>query len=149
MDFGGRGRDTARAMSQKNIENVRRLVDLWSRQDIEGFLALTDPEVEYVNSPTAVEPGTRRGQEALKSVLRDQWEFLSDARWEIDQLYQRRDELVSLGRLTRRMPGGDTRIGDRVLVAFKLKDGCLTRLEVLGFGQGEVQAALETAGLRE
>ena len=37
-------RDTAGAMSQENVEIIRRLVDAWNRQDIEGILALIDPD---------------------------------------------------------------------------------------------------------
>jgi ketosteroid isomerase-like protein len=46
-------------MSEGNVEIVRQILDAWNRRDIEGRIALVDPEVEYVNSPTAVEPGTR------------------------------------------------------------------------------------------
>ena len=136
-------------MSQETVEIVHRTVAAWNGQDIEAMLALTDPDVEYVNSPTAVEPGTRRGHEEFKSVLRDQWELLSDARWEVVRLYERREEMVSLGRLSRGMPGSDARIEDRVLMAFRFENGRVTRMEVLGFGQAEVQAALEAAGLSE
>jgi ketosteroid isomerase-like protein len=131
------------------VEIVHRTVAAWNRRDIEAMLALTDPEVEYVNSPTAVEPGTKWGHEEFKSVLRVQWEMLSDARWEVDQVYERREELVSLGRLSRRMPGSNARIEDRVLMEFRLENGRVTRMAVLGFGQAEVQAALEAAGLSE
>ena len=54
-------------MSQENVEIVRRLVDAWNRQDLEGILALIDPEAEYVNAPNAVEPGTRRGHDESSS----------------------------------------------------------------------------------
>src|SRR2546429_351831 len=44
------------------------------------------------------------------------------------------------------MPGGGARIEDCVLLAFKLENGRVTRMDVLGFGQAEVQTALEAAG---
>jgi ketosteroid isomerase-like protein len=43
-------------MSEENVEIVRRVIDAWNRRDIEDLHALTDPEAEYVNSPTAIEP---------------------------------------------------------------------------------------------
>jgi ketosteroid isomerase-like protein len=134
-------------MSQENVEIVHRAVAAWNGRDIEAMLALTDPEVEYVNSPTAVEPGTRSGHENLEDVLRTQWEILSEARWEVDRLYERGDEIVGLGRISRRMPGSDARIEDRILMAVRFENGRMTRMEVLGFGQAEVQAAVEAAGL--
>ena len=57
-------------MSQENIEIVRRLYDAWNRRDEEELVALSDPEAEWVNSPTAVEPGTRRGTNELLAVWR-------------------------------------------------------------------------------
>ena len=140
-------RDTGPAMSQENVELVQRAVAAWNGRDIDAMLALTDPEVEYVNSPTAVEPGTRSGHESLKDVLRTQWEILSDGHWEVDRLHERGGEIVGLGRISRRMPGSEARIEDRILVTVRFDKGKVTRMEVLGFGQAEVQSALEAVGL--
>ena len=78
-----------------------------------------------------------------------QWEFLTDGRFEADQFFDRGDEILALGRLSRRMPGSDARIEDRWLGSFKFRDGELIRAEVLGFGGAEVQKDLEAAGLQE
>jgi ketosteroid isomerase-like protein len=142
-------RDTAQAMSQENVEIVQRVVDAWNRRDEEELVALSDPEGEWVNSPTAVEPGTRRGTNELRAVWRVQWEILLDGRTEIDRIYDRGEEIVALGRLSRRMPEGDARIEDRSLISWTIRDGRVVRAEVLGFGSTEVREALEAAGLRE
>ena len=135
-------------MSQENVEIVHRVIGAWNRQDIEGLLALTDPEIEYVNAPDAVEPGTRRGHDELVAVVRMQWESLPGGRQEIDRVHARGDEIISVGRVSRRMPGSDARIGNPILVSWKIRDGSVTRLEVLGAGS-EFHKALEAAGLRE
>jgi ketosteroid isomerase-like protein len=135
-------------VSKENLEIVRRLMDAWNRQDIQGLLALADPEIEYVNSPAAVEPGTRRGHDGLAAVARTQWESLPGARQEIDRLHDRGEEIISVGRVSRRMPGSDARIGNPILLSWKIRDGRVTRLEVLGAGS-EFQKALEAAGLSE
>ena len=88
---------------------VRRLVDAWNRRDIEALLDLGGPEIAFVNSPTAVEPGTRRGTHEVVAAVRKQWEFL-DARWEVDEFFDRGDEIFALGRLSRGMPGSDTQL---------------------------------------
>lgn len=144
----GPERDTARAMSQEHMEIVRRLVDAWNRQDREGILALTDPEGEYVNAPTAIEPGTRRGHDALVGVLRKQWEGVPAALQEIDRFHDRGDEIITEGRLSRTMPGSDDRISTPVLTSWKFRDGKLIRLELLGTGPDFVDA-LEAAGLSD
>ena len=136
-------------MSQENVEIVRRMYDAWNRRDEEEMLALSDPEVEFVNSPTAVEPGTRRGTNEVLAAARTQWEFLRDGRQEINQIYDRGEEILVLGRLSRLMPEGDARIEDRVLASWTVRDGKVVRTAVLGFGGAEVDKALEAAGLRE
>ncbi len=113
-------------MSQENVEIVRRVMEAWNRQDIEGILALTDPEAEYVNAPTAVEPGTRRGHDGLAAVARTQWESLPGARQEIDRLHDRGDEIISVGRVSRLMPGSDARIDNPILLSWTIRDGLVT-----------------------
>jgi ketosteroid isomerase-like protein len=136
-------------MSQENVEIVQRVFDAWNRRDVEELLALSDPEIEFVNSPTAVEPGTRRGFEEITAVWRAQWEILLDGRIEIDRIYDRGAEVFTLGRLSRRMPEGDARLEDRYLGSWAIRDGKVVRSAVVGFGRAEVAKALEVAGLPE
>jgi ketosteroid isomerase-like protein len=136
-------------MSQENVEIVRRMYDAWNRRDEEELVALSDPEVEFVNAPTAVEPGTRRGTNEVLAAARMQWEILLEGRQEIDRIYDRGEEIVVLGRLSRRMPEGDARIEARALLSWTIRDGKVVRVQVLGGGRAEVQKALEAAGLSE
>ena len=136
-------------MSEENVEIVRRVIDAWNRRDIEDLLVLGDPEGEYVNPPSAVEPGTRRGRDEIAAVMRAQWELLTDGRWEIDRIYDRGEEVIALGRISRRMPGSDARLEGHSLVSYKIRSGKIVRIEVLAFGRDEVHAALEAAGLSE
>ena len=135
-------------MSQENVESIRRMLDAWNRQDIEVILALTDPEAEYVNAPTAVEPGTRRGHDEIVAVMRKQWESLTGALQEIDQFHDRGDEIITVGRVSRTMPGSDARISNPLLMSWRFRDGRLVRLEQLGAGP-DFPDALEAAGLPE
>ena len=128
---------------------VRSLVDAWNRRDLDAMLDLGGEELAFVNSPTAVEPGTRRGRDEVTEVARKQWEILADARIEIDEFFDRGDEIIALGRLSRSMPGTDSRIEEPYLGSYRFREGKLTQVEVLGYGNAEVQEALEVAGLSE
>jgi ketosteroid isomerase-like protein len=136
-------------MSEENVEIVRRSIDAWNRRNMEALDALGDPEAEYVNFPTAIEPGTRRCRDEIAAVMRAQWESMTDARSEIDRIYDRGEEIIVLGRASRRMPGSDARLEDRYLISYKIRSGKIVRTEVLAFGRDEVQTALEAAGLSE
>jgi len=136
-------------MSQENVEIVRRGLDAWNRRDMDALLDLGDFGIEFVNSSTAVEPGTRRGRDEVSAAVQAQWDFLTDGRFEVDQFFDRGDEIIALGRLSRRMPASDARIEDRFLGSYKFRNDKIIRVEVLGFGRAEVQAALKAAGLRQ
>ena len=135
-------------MSRENVEIVRRVMDAWNQQDIQGILALADPDIEYVSAPAAVEPGTRRGHEGLAAVARTQWESLPGGRQEIDRLEDRGNEVISIGRVSRLLPGSDARIDNPILLSWKFRDGKVIRVEMLGAGP-EFPEALEAAGLSE
>ena len=135
-------------MSQENVEIIRRLVNAWNRQDIDGILALIHPDGEYVNAPAAVEPGTRRGHDEIVAVMRKQWDILSGASQEINRFHDRGEEIITEGRVSRTMPGSDARISNPILISWKFRDGSLIRLEQLGAGP-EFAEALKAAGLSE
>src|SRR3954469_24492232 len=136
-------------MSQENVELARRIHGAWNDRDLETMVALADPEVEYVNSPTAVEPGTRHGHDGLTIVLQTQWEMLTDSRLEIERTYDRGEEVIVLALLSRQMPGSEGRIEAQNLLSYEVRDGKLIRVEVLGVGPDEVPKALQAAGLSE
>jgi ketosteroid isomerase-like protein len=87
-------RDTARAMSQENVEIVKRLGAAWNRDDFDAFLDLCDLDVEW---HTAIEQffegkeGTFRGHDGMR-------EFWKSYRGEAFQrLEVRHDEFRDLG----------------------------------------------------
>ena len=134
-------------MSQENVEVLRRAYESFNRGDREGAVAGFAPEAEYVVT-TAVEPGTRRGHDEIVAVMRKQWEILTGAVQEIDRFHDRGDEIITVGSVSRTLPGSDARISNPLLISWKFRDGKLVRLEQLGAGP-DFPDALEAAGLRE
>ena len=64
-------------MSQENMEVVRRIYEAWARR-VPGPADVLDAEIEYVNPPGAVEPGTRSSlaafSRAVEQVFVEGWE---------------------------------------------------------------------------
>jgi ketosteroid isomerase-like protein len=134
-------------MAAGNVAVVKEMIRAWNERDADTVRALTAPEVEYVNPPNAVEPGTRQGQEALAEVMRKQWEGLGpDARQEIELVHDRGDQVFTEVRLVRSMPGSDTEVDARGLIAWSFRDGKVARLAVLAAGS-DLAAARAAAGL--
>ena len=113
------------------------------------MLALSDPDIEYVNSPIAVEPGSRHGHDGLAAVLRAQWEILTEPCLEIERIYDRGEDVITLSRLSRRMPDSDARIEVQTLLLWRIRDGKVTRIEVLAAGSGGIPDALRAQGLSD
>ena len=128
---------------------IGRFFDAWNERDLNACLSLSDPEVEYVNAPSAIEPGTRHGHEGLALVLRKQWEGLGPtARIEIERTHANGDHVVVVGRLSREMPDSPSRIEIRGVFRMYFRRERIVRIEQLGAGTS-FSSALEAAGLSE
>jgi ketosteroid isomerase-like protein len=134
-------------VSKESVEIVRRMFDAWNQRDLETVRQITAPGIEYVNSPTAVEPGTRHGHDGLTGVFEAQWEILADGRTEVDGILDRGDEIIALIRLSRRMPGSDTRLEVPTLLSCEIRDRLMVRIEVLAIDSGEIDTALRRKGV--
>ena len=66
-------RDTAWAMSEENVEMVRRYFEAYDRGDIDGWKSLLAPEVEFRPLAADLMGGSRRG---VEDVARTIIEFL-------------------------------------------------------------------------
>jgi ketosteroid isomerase-like protein len=144
---GARGsqteRDTARAMSQENVEIVRHIYEsgLFDR-DPEELLRLGTPDMEYVNPSYAVEPGVRRGLAAVGQAMRRFAEGWDQSRHELNQLYDCGDVVVAAVSWHTRSRGSARDLINEEAHSWTLREGRLARFE---WGQ-DLGKALEAAG---
>lgn len=135
-------------MADERENLVRRLVDAWNRRDLDAILSCCHRDVEYVNAPQAIEPGTRHGHDGVVLVMRRQWEaFEPDGRQEIVAVHEVSEDLVTEGKVTRSMPGSKRPLENRVAIRWSFLDDLVRRLEILGAGTGFGDAL--DAALRE
>jgi ketosteroid isomerase-like protein len=134
-------------MSRKNAENVRRAMDAWNRRDLDAMLRMAAPDVEYVNSPSAVEPGTRSGRDEYAAVLRAQWDVVGDARLEIESLQTTGDDAFVMLKMSRTLAGSEARVEARTGMRITYRNGQVVRQEVIP--PDNFPHALEAVGLRE
>ena len=131
----------------ENVEVFRRGIEAWNRRDLESLTGLAAPDIEYVNSPDAVEPGTRHGSDEYGAVLRAQWDLLGDGQLEITSLQTSGDDVYALMELTRTFGGGDTPLAQRIGTCMTIREGRIVRQAMMSVPQ--LQQALEAAGLTE
>src|SRR5687767_9138987 len=79
-------RDTQRAMSQENVEIVRRMYDAYNRGDFESALADFAPDVEWSDPPDNPGGRTWHGPEGVQGALATWQGAWQDFRYEIQEL---------------------------------------------------------------
>jgi ketosteroid isomerase-like protein len=134
-------------MTRPSADLIADVLAAWNRRDLDALLACVHPAVEYVNAPSAIEPGTRSGRAEVGEVFRKQWEGLGhDARLDVDELHPVGADVVTVSRLSRTLPGSTTRFDARAALRWSFRDGLVARIEVLGAGT-TFRDGLAAAGL--
>ena len=139
-----RGRDTARAMSQENVEVVRGTFDAFRDRDLDAFLSYMDPDVEFRSLVLEIEgvyhghDGARRWWESLLAVFPDWRPSVEDAR-------DLGDRVLAQVRAEGRGTGSGIALERDIWLVAQARDG---RLKSWAFFRTE-EEALQAVGLRE
>src|SRR4051794_33516963 len=99
-------RDTARAMSQENVETVRAGIEAWNADDMDALVELYDPDAIMRAPDGWPEPGPFVGRDAVLhqfKQLRATWS--ADTGGPDQRLQRRRRPSAREGRLERRGAG--------------------------------------------
>jgi ketosteroid isomerase-like protein len=136
-------------MTSENVQRVHESLRAMERGDVDAILAQSDPEVDFVNPPSAVEPGTRHGPEGLRAALMGMLEVFDELRFDTEQVIDLGDRLVATGLFTGRGRGSGAQF-DPVPFGFivTLRDGRMIRYEWFAGPQEALQAAGLEARLR-
>ncbi len=138
-----RAREILMWMSLENVEVVRHIYRAWMKDGSPVASGLLDPEIEWVNSPDAVEPGTRRGIDAFASAVESVSDTFEGARVDIDEMLDAGDKVVVLATLHGRGRGSGADVERRQGYIWTLFDGKATRFEWFN----SADEALRAAGL--
>jgi ketosteroid isomerase-like protein len=135
-------------MSEENVEIVRRiykegLIDRDPKRLLDHFAT---PDIEYVDPPEAVEPGTRRGRTEVMLALRRARQSSPTYRHELHELFDVGDTVVAAVSFHATVRGGSKSeiIQEEQAHTWTLRDGKVVRFE-----RGrKLKSALEAVGLR-
>jgi ketosteroid isomerase-like protein len=139
-------RDTARAMSQENVEIVRDAFDAFSRDDMEGVLQLCDETIVITQPPEL--PDASPQQHGHSGVLEAfeiwprQWD---DYRIEILGMADRGDHVLVTTRQRGRGKQSGIEVEMEILIVFTVRNEKIIEMKIF---MREDQA-LEAAGLSE
>jgi hypothetical protein len=136
-----KARDTARAMSQENVELVRAGFAAYNRGDLDALMETYDPGVEFVTLLL----GTHRGREAIRIIYEENREALAGYRLDPDELIDAGNQVIAVARLGGAGQASGIGLRDRMAFLFTIKDGLLIRQQ----SYRSKAEALEAAGLSE
>jgi ketosteroid isomerase-like protein len=89
-------------MSQENVGMVYQAIDAFNRRDLDGFLALMDPDVEFTPYEVAVQGGRPyRGHDGVRTWWEESFAVLPDLRAEIDEVRDGGDRVSCAGAFAR------------------------------------------------
>ena len=133
-------------MSQENVELCHRAADALSRHDLDAFLALTDPDVEFHSRIAELQGGRPyRGHDGIRGWWRDLFDVFPDFGVKVEEVQDLGD--VTVTRVRQHSQGVETDApADQtqwIVTEWRHKKGIWWRVFL-----NEAEA-LEAAGLRE
>ena len=98
------------AMSENNVDLVRRGYEAWNSGNIDGVISLVDPDIEWVGYTHIPEAGNLRGRDEVRDWLErflDAWEEMDV---QIVEVIEADDKVAALVRLSGRGKGSGVEV---------------------------------------
>jgi ketosteroid isomerase-like protein len=137
-------RDTARAMSQENVERFHRFLDAFNRQHLAAVLALMDDDVESYSVLVAIEGGYH-GHDGVRRLWEDAHNVVPDLTIEAVEVRDLGDLTVANAHLRGHGAGSDVPFDQTLWYVGRWRHG-----QCVWWGDFRSEAeALEAVGLSE
>jgi ketosteroid isomerase-like protein len=133
-------------MSQENVRLVYQVIDAFNGRDLDAYLALMDPEVEFTPYEVWVQGGQPyRGHAGIRRWWDDTFEVLPDLKAEIYEVRDFKDRAFVHGCLRGQGAGSGAPIERTMWLAIEWREG----LEVWWCAFGSEAEALKAVRLAE
>jgi ketosteroid isomerase-like protein len=133
-------------MSRGNVEVVHQIAAALGRRDLDLFLAVSDPAVEWHSSISVIsEGGAYHGHEGVRQYMSDVEEAFDSLSATIDQVLDVGDLVLAVGRLHYRGKASGVEMDMRLGWVFRFRQGKLVYLRAFR----DPEEALAAVGLRE
>ena len=132
-------------MSQENVELIERFWKLYNRREIDAWVGMMAPDVEWHVDPEDPDTTVHRGPEAVKRYGLT-WAEMMDATIEVREIFEASDDqAVAWIRIESRGGLSGAQAGQNYAFIFKLRDGLVVRVQETQ----DKREALEAVGLSE
>jgi uncharacterized protein len=122
-------RDTAWAMSQDNVEIIRRAYAAFNRHDWDAVLEAVDPDIEWHQITQFPDRNVYRGRADMRDRFWNQQlvEQFGDFRIEVEEFVDAGDHVVMLGQIVAHGSASGVPISVRVVNVLEMRDGKVIR----------------------
>jgi ketosteroid isomerase-like protein len=120
-------------VSRPNVDTVRAILEAFNAGDMNGFLALCAPDIEWDLSQRLVDPEKYHGHDGVKRFFEQQleaWEELP--RMEAEDLIDAGDQVVAFVRVHGRGKGSGAAVEAQIAQVWTLHEGKAVRLVYFG-----------------
>jgi ketosteroid isomerase-like protein len=132
-------------MSQENVEWIERFWKLYNRREIDAWVEMMAPDLEWHVDPKDPDTTVLRGSEALKRYGL-MWAEMMDVTVEVREIFEASDDqAVAWTRIESRGGLSGASTGMDLAFIFKLRDGLVVRVKETQ----DKREALEAIGLSE
>jgi SnoaL-like protein len=132
-------------MSQENVELYRRGIEAFNQRDLDGFLALADPDVVGISRVLAIEGSTYRGHDGTREWWNDLLDVFPGFTIEIVWVRDKGQLTVAELRNSADREGSAAPLEELVWQVSEWRKGLVVRWEMFE----RERDALEAAGLSE
>ena len=133
-------------MSHENVEIVRRALEAYDREGLDGYLRYLDPEVEWSTTDAFIERATYRGHGGVRRYLGSMAAEFEDVRVEpVDLIDGGGEQVVSFVRISGRGKGSGAPVELTLISVGWLRNGVAYRIR----NYPDMAQALEAARLEE
>jgi ketosteroid isomerase-like protein len=117
-------------VSSDNVDILRRGLEAFNRDGVEGLIEILDPEFEGHTDPElTIEPGVYVGHAGIRRWFAGFEGFIDDVRFEPDEFIPAGDRVLVPGRLVGRGRDSGIEAAQRLFQVWTLRDGKVVRLE--------------------
>jgi ketosteroid isomerase-like protein len=132
-------------MSQDNMESIERFFELYNRREIDAWVEMLAPDLEWHIDPEDPDTTIHRGPEAAKRHVL-YWAELMNTTVEVREIFEASDDqAVAWTRVETRGELSGAAAGQDLAFIFKLRDGLVVRIQETQ----DKREALEAAGVSE
>jgi ketosteroid isomerase-like protein len=130
LQAGGH-RDTARAMSQENLDLARHGYDAFARGDLDAAIEFMHPKIETHDPPEVPDATIYRGREAVRRDWEQTSDLFEDFSIDVEKSFDRGDEVVVFVRFRGRARESNAEVGAPMAHVWTIRDGKAVRLRQL------------------